>query len=132
MIKRDSIFDNLPDLIEDSTAPWTEVLSEDYHVRVFYDKYPVTPGHLLFVPKYNTIGVLTDAYEGAVRYGKRMVDSGAWEGFNIGMNYGKVAGQTVDWPYIHLIPRSTGDVEDPTGGVRNIIPGKGNYQNDKL
>lgn len=77
MTNRDSIFDNLPDLIEDSTAPWTEILSEDYHVRVFYDKYPVTPGHLLFVPKYNTIGVLTDAYEDAVRYGKRMVDSGA-------------------------------------------------------
>lgn len=129
MIKRDSIFNNLPDLIEDSSAPWTEILSEDYHVRVFYDKYPVTPGHLLFVPKYNTIGVLTDAYEDAVRYGKKMVDSGQWEGFNIGMNYGKTAGQTVDWPHIHLIPRSTGDVADPTGGVRNIIPGKGNYNN---
>lgn len=128
MSRRDSIFNNLPDLIEDSTAPWTEILSEDYHVQVFYDKYPVTPGHLLFVPKYNTIGVLTDAYEDAVRYGKRMVDSGVWEGFNIGMNYGKTAGQTVDWPHIHLIPRSTGDVVDPTGGVRNIIPGKGNYK----
>ena len=131
MIKRDSIFDNLPDLIEDSTAPWTEILSEDYHVRVFYDKYPVTPGHLLFVPKYNTIGVLTDAYEDAVRYGKRMVDSGAWEGFNIGMNYGKTAGQTVDWPHIHLIPRRKGDVKDPVGGVRNTIPGKGNYKKAK-
>jgi diadenosine tetraphosphate (Ap4A) HIT family hydrolase len=127
MTKRDSIFDNLPDLIEDSNAPWTEILSEDYHVKVFNDKYPVTPGHLLFVPKYNTISVLTDAYEDAVRYGKRMVDLGIWEGFNIGMNYGKTAGQTVNWPHIHLIPRSTGDVDDPTGGVRNIIPGKGNY-----
>lgn len=44
------------------------------------------------------------------------------------MNYGKTAGQTVDWPHIHLIPRQTGDVADPTGGVRNIIPGKGNYK----
>jgi diadenosine tetraphosphate (Ap4A) HIT family hydrolase len=129
MTKRDSIFDNLPDLIEDSTAPWTEILSEDYHVRVFYDKYPVTPGHLLFVPKYNTIGVLTDAFEDAVRYGKKMVEMGQWDGFNIGMNYGEAAGQTVDWPHIHLIPRRRGDVEDPVGGVRNTIPGRGNYKN---
>lgn len=131
MLRRDSIFNNLPDLIEDSTAPWTEVLSEDYHIKVFYDKYPVTPGHLLFVPKYNTIGVLTDAYEDAVRYGKSMVDAGKWEGFNIGMNYGAVAGQTVDWPHIHLIPRRKGDVKDPVGGVRNTIPGKGNYKKAK-
>ena len=130
MSKRDSIFDNLPDLIEDSEAPWTEVLSEDYHVKVFCDKYPVTPGHLLFVPKYNTIGVLTDAFEDAIRYGKKMVDSGAWEGFNIGLNYKEAAGQTVSWPHIHLIPRTYGDVEDPTGGIRNIIPGKGNYKNE--
>ena len=129
MTKRDSIFDNLPDLIEDSTAPWTEILSEDYHVRVFYDKYPVTPGHLLFVPKYNTIGVLTDAFEDAVRYGKKMVKMGQWDGFNIGMNYGEAAGQTVGWPHVHLIPRRQGDVADPVGGVRNTIPGQGNYKN---
>lgn len=128
MSRRDSIFNELPDLIEDSTAPWTEVLSEDYHVCVFYDKYPVTPGHLLFVPKYNTVGVLTDAFEDAVRYGKKMVELGEWAGFNIGMNYGETAGQTVPWPHIHLIPRQTGDVADPVGGVRNIIPGKGNYK----
>lgn len=127
-MKDDKIFSTISDLIEDSAAPWTDLLEEDYHVKVFKDKYPVTEGHLLFVPKYNAIGVLTDAYEGAVRYGKRMVDLGVWEGFNIGMNYGKTAGQTVDWPHIHLIPRRTGDVKDPTGGVRNIIPGKGNYK----
>jgi len=129
MSRRDSVFNDLADLIEDSTAPWTEVLSEDYHVKVFYDKYPVTDGHLLFVPKYNTIGVLTDAFEDAVRYGKKMVELGQWPGFNIGMNYNSVAGQTVEWPHIHLIPRRHGDVEDPIGGVRNIIPGKGNYKN---
>ena len=128
MSRRDSIFDNLPDLIEDSSAPWDLVLSEDYHVKVFNDKYPCTNGHLLFVPKYNTIGVLTDAFEDAVRYGKKMVELGQWDGFNIGMNYGEAAGQTVDWPHIHLIPRRKGDVKDPVGGVRNTIPGKGNYK----
>ena len=63
MSRRDSIFETQPDLLEDSQAPWDIILSEDYHVRVFNDKYPVTEGHLLFVPRYNTIGVLTDAFE---------------------------------------------------------------------
>mgnify|MGYP003329626721 FL=1 len=128
MSRRDSIFDALPDLLEDSKAPWDIVLFEDYHVKVFNDKYPVTDGHLLFVPKYNTISVLTDSFEDAVRYGKKMVELGQWDGFNIGMNYGEAAGQTVGWPHIHLIPQRKGDVKDPTGGVRNTIPGKGNYK----
>ena len=90
--------------------------------------YPCTPGHLLFVPKYNTISVLSDAFEDAVRWGQSMVNNGECEGFNIGLNYGEVAGQTVKWPHVHLIPRRTGDVKDPIGGVRNIIPGMGNYK----
>jgi diadenosine tetraphosphate (Ap4A) HIT family hydrolase len=44
------------------------------------------------------------------------------------MNWGEAAGQTVPYPHIHLIPRRKGDVEDPVGGVRNTIPGKGNYR----
>ena len=129
MPRKECIVETQPDLIEDSTAPWDQVLSEDYHVRVFQDRYPCTEGHLLFVPRYNTIGVLSDAFEDAMRYGKKMVEMGQWDGFNIGMNYGEAAGQTVDWPHIHLIPRRKGDVEDPVGGVRNTIPGRGNYKN---
>jgi len=49
------------------------------------------------------------------------------DGFNIGFNAGAAAGQTVDHLHIHIIPRCTGDVADPRGGIRNIIPGKGNY-----
>lgn len=123
-----TIIKNIPDCLDDSNAPWTEVVEEDYHVKVFLDKYPCTPGHLLFVPKYNTLGVLSDAFEDAVRYGKKMVESGAWDGFNVGLNYGESAGQTVPWPHIHLIPRKRGDVEDPVGGIRNTIPGRGNYR----
>lgn len=122
------IFKDIPDLIEDAGVPWTECIQEDYHVAVFKDKYPCTPGHLLYVPKYNTLGVLNDAFEDAVRYGRTMVESGEWDGFNVGLNYGLAAGQTVNWPHIHLIPRRKGDVEDPIGGIRNTIPGKGNYQ----
>ena len=48
-------------------------------------------------------------------------------GFNIGINAGEVAGQTVAHCHIHLIPRRTGDVPTPIGGVRNVIPGMGDY-----
>jgi diadenosine tetraphosphate (Ap4A) HIT family hydrolase len=114
--------------IEDSKAPWTELVEEDYHVKVFLDKYPVTEGHLLFVPKYNTVHVLMDCVEQAVQDGIRRVQAGEWDGFNVGFNYGQAAGQTVEWPHIHLIPRRKGDMEDPTGGVRHVIPEKGNYR----
>ena len=49
------------------------------------------------------------------------------EGFNIGMNCGEVAGQTIFHCHIHLIPRRKGDVKEPRGGIRHTIPGKGNY-----
>jgi diadenosine tetraphosphate (Ap4A) HIT family hydrolase len=49
------------------------------------------------------------------------------QGFNVGVNCGEVAGQTVLHAHIHLIPRYIGDVPSPRGGVRNIIPDKGNY-----
>ena len=128
MTNKEYIFKDLPDDIDDSSAPWNDLVDEDYHVKVFKDKYPCTPGHLLFVPKYNTLGVIRDAFEDALRLGRDMVDQGQWDGFNLGLNYGTAAGQTVNWPHIHLIPRRTGDVEDPVGGVRNTIPGKGNYR----
>lgn len=117
-----------PPFIEDSKAPWTELVEEDYHVVVYADKYPVTEGHLLFVPKYNTVHVLMDCFEQAVQDGIRRVINGEWDGFNVGFNYGEAAGQTVEWPHVHLIPRRKGDMEDPTGGVRHVIPERGNYR----
>jgi diadenosine tetraphosphate (Ap4A) HIT family hydrolase len=128
---KNHVFKDISDHVDDSDAPWTELVSQDYHVKVFKDKYPCTPGHLLYVPKYNTLGVLSDAFEDAVRYGRTMVEAGEWDGFNVGLNYGSAAGQTVNWPHIHLIPRKKGDVKDPIGGVRNTIPGKGNYRSPK-
>jgi diadenosine tetraphosphate (Ap4A) HIT family hydrolase len=47
---------------------------------------------------------------------------------NIGINMGEAAGQTVQYPHVHLIPRRAGDVEDPVGGVRGVIPGQANYR----
>ena len=121
-----------PAFIEDASVPWTELVEEDYHVKVFRDAYPVTEGHLLYVPKYNTFAILQDAFRDATIFGARMVQNGSWDGYNIGINIGEAAGQTVEWPHIHLIPRRKGDMEDPRGGVRHVIPEKGNYKKGKL
>jgi hypothetical protein len=67
-------------------------------------------------------------FSDAFKYGQEKVALGEWDGFNIGLNWGEAAGQTVMYPHIHLIPRRNGDVDDPVGGVRNTIPGKGNYR----
>lgn len=117
-----------PDNIRESTAPWTDIFREDSHIAVYNDKYPVTEGHLLFVPKFNTTHLLMDAFRNAFDHGRSKVEAGEWDGFNVGFNYGTAAGQTVNWPHVHLIPRRTGDMEDPTGGVRHVIPEKGNYR----
>ena len=111
-------------------APWdleVERLS-DFHVAVFRDRYPVAPGHLLFVPQYNTDAVISDCFETAMREGRRMVADGECDAFNIGINMGAAAGQTVMYPHVHLIPRRHGDCADPIGGVRGVIAGQANYK----
>jgi diadenosine tetraphosphate (Ap4A) HIT family hydrolase len=69
-----------------------------------------------------------DCFRTAYRYGEWVVLKGDADGYNIGMNSREAAGQTVMYPHIHMIPRRKGDCEDPVGGVRNVIPGKGNYR----
>jgi len=118
----------LADAQADGTAPWNDVVQEDFHVVIYKDKYPVTEGHLLFVPQYAADGVIEDCFADAFKVGKQKVASGEWDGFNIGLNWGEAAGQTVPYPHIHLIPRRKGDMEDPTGGVRHVIPERGNYR----
>ena len=125
-----SNYDTLDQAHAAGAAPWDQKVNDlsDFHVAVFRDRYPVTPGHLLFVPAYNTHAVITDAFETALRYGERMVRLGECDGYNIGFNCGASAGQTVMYPHVHLIPRQTGDCANPTGGVRGVIPGQANYK----
>jgi len=113
-------------------APWDLLVDElsDYHVSVFQDRFPVTHGHLLFVPKYNTDDVIIECFESAMRHGRRMVATGECAAFNIGINMGREAGQTVMYPHVHLIPRRVGDCADPIGGVRGVIAGQANYKAD--
>lgn len=107
--------------------PWKDPLRVTKHYHIYLDKYPVTLNHMLFVPTENKPKYIKKAFEAALRTGNTMVDTRQIDAYNIGYNCGKEAGQTVMWPHIHLIPRRKDDCEDPTGGVRNVIPGKGNY-----
>jgi diadenosine tetraphosphate (Ap4A) HIT family hydrolase len=109
-------------------APWDDTVRRDFHVSVFRDRFPVTKGHLLFVPQYATWELLYDCLEDAIREGNRMVEERECDGYNVGFNEGYAAGQTVAWPHVHLIPRRAGDSPNPTGGVRKVIDGKGDYK----
>jgi len=103
-----------------------------YAVR---DGFPVTELHTLIIPKRHVedyFGLTQEellACDDLIRYLKdEIMDSdSSVDGFNIGMNAGESAGQTIFHCHIHLIPRRSGDVENPRGGVRHLIPGKGNY-----
>ncbi|NJN98337.1 MAG: HIT domain-containing protein [Anaerolineales bacterium] len=111
-----------------------ELITESATAYAMLDKYPVSSGHTLIIPKQH----ISDYFELPDR-----VKTACWliadrvkillsqrfqpNGFNIGINVGQAAGQTIPHAHIHVIPRYTGDIENPTGGVRHVIPGKGNY-----
>lgn len=99
-----------------------------------FDAFPVSKGHALIVPRRHveTIwGLTTDEYMDAFDLIRQVKDLLQEEfephAFNIGVNCGEEAGQTVFHAHIHIIPRYRGDVANPRGGVRNIIAGKGSY-----
>lgn len=109
-------------------APWTELEREDFLYFVFRDIYPVSPGHLLFIPKATDTISMSVTLGAAFVTGEYLKAIGKCDAFNVGMNMGEAAGQTVMYPHVHLIPRFSGDVEDPVGGVRGVIPGQANYR----
>ena len=100
-----------------------------------YDSYPVTELHCLIIPKRHIKDYfkLTDeeiiACNELIKKIKKDIEikDDTVKGFNIGTNLGKVAGQSVMHCHIHLIPRREGDVENPQGGVRSVIPLKQHY-----
>lgn len=99
------------------------------------DGFPVTPSHTLIIPKRHAETYFDLTAEELLACDELLRSLAAdirnqdetVEGFNIGMNAGEVAGQTIFHCHIHLIPRRKGDVENPRGGVRHLIPGKGFY-----
>lgn len=115
--------------------PRERVIDENSLAYAVRDAYPVTPFHTLVIPKrhapsyfelgraeVNACNLLLERARAEIRKG-----DGAVEGFNVGINDGEVAGQSVFHCHIHLIPRRRGDAERPRGGVRHVIPHKGGY-----
>lgn len=111
-----------------------ELVTETTDTFSIYDKYPVNPGHTLVIPK-RVISDYFDLSEKEQRSCWAVVDKVKSilkkhynpDGFNIGINIGVAAGQTIPHVHIHVIPRYTHDMDDPRGGVRNVIPSRGNY-----
>jgi diadenosine tetraphosphate (Ap4A) HIT family hydrolase len=115
-------------------TPTSELIMESATVYALFDKFPVNKGHALIIPKKHCTDYfdLTFKEQSAcwfvlnkvkVELEKRFKP----DGFNVGINIGSKAGQTIEHVHIHLIPRYKGDVDDPTGGVRGVIPNNQKY-----
>ncbi|MCY3006965.1 MAG: DEAD/DEAH box helicase family protein [Planctomycetota bacterium] len=103
-------------------------------VVALWDQYPVSDGHLLLVPERHTptwfdaTAQEQQALTSAIEIAKTYIEARHQpHGYNIGINVGTAAGQTVPHLHVHLIPRYSGDVPDPRGGVRHVIPQLANY-----
>ena len=122
-------FDTLEQAQKDGRAPWTDVQLDTRDFVVFLDKYPVTEGHTLVVPKTNTQQEVMKCFKFALAMGEENVaaTSNNVTGYNVGINMGESAGQTCMYPHVHLIFRRDGDTEDPKGGIRGVIPNKQKY-----
>lgn len=111
-----------------------EVILENDLAWVKYDKYPVSPGHLLIISKRHFADFFAATAEERQALGNLLDTAREYleekyqpDGYNIGINCGEYAGQSVMHLHIHLIPRYRGDIETPKGGVRGVIPDKRVY-----
>lgn len=96
----------------------------------FDDAYPVSPGHMLVTPKQHEEdfrALSPEEQSDALELALRLANDTQAKGINIGINIGESAGQTVPHAHIHVIPRDPGDVSDPRGGVRWVIPDRAAY-----
>ena len=107
--------------------PETEIIAENQLALAFYDKFPVNKGHTLVIPKRHMASLFEASLEEQAAINqlifevKNILDK-EYEpaGYNIGVNIGEAAGQTIFHLHYHIIPRYYGDVENPRGGIRNI------------
>ncbi len=113
-----------------------QILYQDELVISFRDGFPISQGHTLIIPKRHTPSFfeLTEQEHKSLLHALNMSknelnQSFKPDGYNIGINDGLAAGQTVMHLHVHLIPRYTGDCTDPRGGVRWIFPEKAAYWN---
>ena len=111
-----------------------EIICETATCLAFYDGYPVSPGHALIIPKRHVANYFDltnherEAMNVMLQFVKRKIDDRFNpDGYNIGINVNKAAGQSVFHVHMHIIPRYQGDVQNPKGGVRGVIPNKQKY-----
>jgi len=119
-----------------SPSPEMELVTESATVYAILDSYPVTPGHTLIIPKqhHDDYFEMPERTKMACwfvvdRVKALLVNRFRPDGFNIGINNGTCAGQTIPHVHIHLIPRYRGDTDNPIGGARGVIPAKRDYVN---
>lgn len=110
------------------------LIVESATVYSIFDKFPVSNGHALIIPKKHCADYFDLSFKEQsacffmLNTVKQIIKEALNpDGFNIGINVGEYAGQTVDHVHIHLIPRYKGDVQQPRGGVRGVIPDKRSY-----
>jgi len=114
------------------------LLGDDALLVALSDKFPVSAGHALVVPRRHvaswldlTPSELAHAWELVARVARKLDVERHPAGYNLGVNVGTAAGQTIEHAHLHVIPRYAGDVPDPRGGVRWIIPARAKYWNDE-
>ena len=117
--------------------PSNRVIYDDAAVVGIWDAYPVSPGHALIITKRHisefweaTLIERAALLEGAAALKTIIARNHAPDGFNVGINIGEAAGQTVPHLHLHVIPHYSGDVPDPRGGVRFVIPERAAYPAD--
>ena len=118
------------------TTKEEEIIEENEFAYATFDSYPVSSKHCLIVPKRHIKDYfdLTNeellACNNLIKIVKNEITNKdkSVKGFNLGTNIGKVSGQSIHHCHFHLIPRREGDVENPQGGVRSVIPNKQHYK----
>jgi len=115
-------------------VPDDKILYRDAYFFIIEDAFPVSPGHLLIISnelRQDYFGLSDNEklhLPTAIEAAKNLIlQRFQPDGFNIGMNCGEAAGQTVFHFHCHVIPRYTGDMDNPRGGVRHCVDGKGEY-----
>ena len=117
-----------------SQIPQERILYQGIHFFLIRDLYPVSKGHTLIISNIEKLDFFELNDEERIELNQLLLKAKELiekeftpDGYNIGMNCGSTAGQTVMQFHCHLIPRYSGDVENPRGGVRHSVIGKGYY-----
>ena len=111
-----------------------EIILQNALCYAIWDRYPVNPGHTLVIPfrHYGNAFESTPGEAGAlfelIQKSRNLIESRYRpDGYNVGVNVGPSAGQSIPHVHVHVIPRYTGDTDHPGGGIRRVIPGRRSY-----